>query len=398
MTGRARLSRRAFLKWCALAAAGLGLGCPNQAPPALAREPQPRVRFPVHIQGYPRPPAPYYDGSFGYGISTVYAHVEPRVADLGFGYQKWCIQWAEFEPQPGVYKWSSGDHRLRQAAADCVYRGIRVLIRVDTPPAWAAPGTGSRPPSSAADYGRFMGALAAHMRGTVAAYELWNEPNLSGEWGNAPPDPARYASLLQASYASIKAADASALVLSAGLATTGGDGGITALDDCVFLERMYAAGARPHFDALGSHPYGFANPPETRNANGVTDFRRAEDQRAVMLRHGDGAKKIWATEFGWLIDPTAYGHPEYLNDPLWAGRQWQRVSPQTQADYLVRAYQYARANWPWMAAMFLFNLDFSIAPWHPPAEPMRWYAIVDGYDAQPYAPRPAYAALKAMPK
>src|SRR5581483_4572886 len=111
----------------------------------------------------------------------------------------------------------------------------------------------------------FMGALAAYLKGRVVAYELWNEPNLSGEWGGQPPNPEAYARLLLAAYPLIKAADPNALVVSAGLASTGGDGGATALNDVDFLSRLYAAGARNSFDVLGSHPYGFASAPATRN-------------------------------------------------------------------------------------------------------------------------------------
>ncbi len=50
-----------------------------------------------------------------------------------------------------------------------------------------------------------------------------------------------------------------------------------------------------------------------------------------MVRHGDGNKIVWATEMGWIINATCHGHTEYVNDPLWAAGEWQRVSPQTQA-------------------------------------------------------------------
>lgn len=40
-----------------------------------------------------------------------------------------------------------------------------------------------------------------------------------------------------------------------------------------------------------------------------------------------------------------------------------QVSDQAQADYLVGAFQYARANWPWLGAMFVANLDYNVRPW-----------------------------------
>ncbi len=70
--------------------------------------------------------------------------------------------------------------------------------------------------------------------------------------------------------------------------------------------------------------------------------------------------------------------------------------PQTQADYLVRAYRYAYANWPWMGVVCTFNLDFSTAPWYAnrPAEPMCWYSVLN----PDFSARPAYSALRTMAK
>ncbi len=96
-----------------------------------------------------------------------------------------------------------------------------------------------------------LAALARHLRGYVAAYELWNGPNLSIEWGNKPPGPERYAARLKGTYPRIKAVDPRVIVIWAGLASTGGDGGDTALDDSTYIERMYQAGAKAYFDALG---------------------------------------------------------------------------------------------------------------------------------------------------
>jgi len=146
-------------------------------------------------------------------------------------------------------------------------------------------------------------------------------------------------------------------------------------------------------DAFGYHPYGFAYPPET-DPNSVPNgfaFRGAEIMHDILAAHGAG-QPIWATEWGWLIDPAAYGFGYCTSDPRWSGRQWQIVSPQQQADYLVRAYQWADTNWPWMGPMMMFNLDF--AETRDLCDPMSWYAIRD----RSGAPRPAYTALAQMPK
>ena len=141
---------------------------------------------------------------------------------------------------------------------------------------------------------------------------------------------------------------------------------------------MFEASAANAFDAYGFHPYGYASAPEQDPAqvtehNGLT-FRRAEAHWALMKQFGAQGKQMWATEFGWLLDPATEGAT--CN---WPEVNWQKVSAQQQADYLLRAYRYARANWPWMGPMFVWNFDFSRSGLYPDkCEPMRWYSLVDG--------------------
>ncbi|MBU0490788.1 MAG: PKD domain-containing protein [Chloroflexi bacterium] len=339
--------------------------------------------------------------------------------DIGFTWVKGFLEWKRAEPSPGNYFWGDVDNVL----AVCSARDLKLLLRVDRPPAWAN-GTGdTAPPYNAADYGAFMGALAVHCRGQLdgIAYEVWNEPNLEIEWGGQPPDPARYTRLLKAAYPRVKAADPDARIVTAGLATTGGTltgNKLTttakgmAYNDLHYIQAMYNAGAKGYFDALGSPPYGFAyapaHSPTDPAVNGLC-FRRAEQQRAVMVANDDSDTPIWLTEFGWLLDPAIDG----LNCSgwgSWPSREWQIVNPQTQVTYLVDAYAYANQHWPWMGVMCMFNLDFG-ADYYQAGCPsawamcneMRYYSLV--YRASPCDPgnsprqfRPAYWALKAMPK
>lgn len=255
---------------------------------------------------------------------------------------------------------------------------------------------------------------ARAFRDDVEAWEIGNEPNLDASYGwNAPPNGADYARLLCEAYRRIKKADPTAIVVSAGLAPTGripftwnGHKGYCApglewcpvyyQDEREFLREMLAAGAANCFDALGYHPYGFAASPEAASGSaacGPNDFcfRSVEVIHRIMVDEFGVDKPIWATEFGWLVDPDQVGRPECRTDPAMAGRMWQVVSPQQQATYLKGAFAWARAHWPWMEAMFVFDYGFNIMPeWMVPScDAMRFYDIKG---------RPAEAALKAMSK
>ena len=348
----------------------------------------------VHLVGAPMA-TPTDPSQFGYGMHVAVAENMHLVRAAGFTHVKAYLSWANSEPEKGRYQWSYGSSSgdAYNLATNARLSGLRLIVRVDTPPDWAAPGTGNRPPENLSDFADFMAALAGYLRGWVSAYEIYNEPNLRREWGGQPPDPELYAAMLREVYPAIKAADPDVLVISAGMATTGGDGGATAMNDIEFIRRMYQAGAKGYFDVLGSHPYAFGSAPQQVRDDGVAGFSRPEEQRAVMLEFGDDSP-IWATEFGWAIDPAELDREQHLAHPAWAGLEWQVVSQSQQAEYARAAYAYARRNWPWMGVMVLFNLDFSAAPWYPEQEPMRYFSIVN----RDLSGRPAYAGLRDMEK
>lgn len=300
------------------------------------------------------------------------------VRDMGWNWAKGYVNWETVEPTPGQYRWVDPDHTVHAFHS----QGLRILLRVQGTPVWARPADTplSHPPNDMNDFAVFMQALASHFRGQVDAYEIWNEPNLNYEWGYLPPDPARYAAMLRAVYPAIKAGDPQALVISAGLATTG-EGSGTAMGDLDYLRAMYAAGARGYFDALGSHPYAFGHDPDYEDPWGLC-LSRVAQQRQVMVAYGDTTTPVWITELGWVLHSS------------WDLVEHERigVNELQQARYLVRAYHKTRAEWPWVRALFVFNLDFGSVPWYPAAEPMRWYAILN----PDRTPRPAYSQLSGI--
>ena len=64
-------------------------------------------------------------------------------------------------------------------------------------------------------------------------------------------------------------------------------------------------------------------------------------------------------------------------------------TPKEQAQWIVEAYQQARA-WGWVGPMFLWNLDYGLT--HPGSE-LAAFGILT-----PHGPVPAYNALANMPK
>jgi hypothetical protein len=313
------------------------------------------------------------------------------VEEMDFNWIKQSFAWRDIESiEKGKYDWWRPD-KIVDAAEEA---DLNLLIRIDRQPFWSQePGADLKeniPPADFDDFGDFCGILAERYQGRIDAYQVWNEPNLSREWGDRPPDPAEYTELLRVCYQAIKEADPDAVVISAGLAPTG-TGLPQAIPDMDFLQGMYDAGAADYFDVLGLNAPGYKAPPETSPEEGESNpeygggrwfvFRHVEDMREIMVANGDEAKQAAILELGWTTDEV---HPEYT---------WHAVTEEEQADYLVRAYTYAAENWrPWMGLMVAIYIADS--DWTPETDEQWWWAITlpDG------TPRPAYFALRDMEK
>ena len=298
-------------------------------------------------------------------------------ADAGFDAVVQVFSWREIEPRYGDWHWEYSDFLLR--AAD--YYNLAVIARLDQQPYWATQPEVENiaPPDDVDDYANFARAVAQRYRGRIKGYIIWNEPNLAREWGNRSPDPVAYTEMLCRAYRAIKSVDAQAIVVSAGLAPTD-DQTAQALDDRVFLETLYRAGARECFDVLGVHAYGFGySPDDPHGAHQDLNLARMIDLREIMQVYGDASKPVWITELGW----TTHGEKEHA---------WQVVSPQQQADYLVGARKRIAREWDWVRVATIWNLSRGgVTPPPPPMDEMAGYSLLN----EDGNPKPAYNALRA---
>lgn len=296
------------------------------------------------------------------------------IDEAGCGWVVQLFSWSEIEPLPGEYFWEYPDAVVRA----CQYYGLNLVVRLDQPPDWALSPSIDGLPFDANAYASFVSQVAQRYQGRVRAYIIWNEPNLAREWGGQPPDAENYVQLLRRGYSAVKQTDPAALVVSAGLAPTNRVDK-SALDDRIYLQAMYDAGAKESFDVLGAHPYGFAYPPDDpRHAHQGLNFARLLDLREIMLSNGDVHKPVWATEVGWTTSAAD------------EQQSWLKVSKEQQASYLVGAFEKAKHDCPWLELVVVWNLSAGLQP-----DDEKWgYSIVD----DEYNPHPAYVALAQMPK
>jgi Cellulase (glycosyl hydrolase family 5) len=293
--------------------------CAGSAPPVQAAAPGVVLASPTHVQ-----------------VSAV--------KTLGLHWVRVFATWPDLEPQPGVLaqNWLVYYEQLFRSLP----AGTKVIVDVVNTPEWET-GSGDEhtPPANPQDYAAFVGALAQHWAGRVAAYEIWNEED-SASWWAGGPNPAAYTQLLKATYPVVKAADPGATVVLGGL--TG--------NDYTFLEGVYAAGGKGSFDAVGVHtdtacnvnsPYFFYKEMDGRL--GPDSFLAYREVHAVMLANGDD-KPIWMTELSWRTTGAT------CEEGAFAGQKLEGVTEEQQATYLAQAY-HCLAQAPYVQVALWFTMQ-----------------------------------------
>jgi hypothetical protein len=282
----------------------------------------------------------------------------------------WIIEffpWAYVEPNgPGEGRWQHNDMVVRHAQA----QGLVVVARLGYVPQWARP-KDTTPlyldQDHYEDFGNYVYEFVKRYRDQVEHIIIWNEPNLSLEWGYRPVDPEAYVDLLKVAYARAKEANPQVQVLAGALAPTLAPAGSEwGMDDLSFLQAMYDAGAAPYFDVLAIHSYGGKFPADEPAAPDAINFARAELLREIMVRNGDAHKPAMITEGGWNDHP-----------------RWTRaVRPGQRIRYTLGAFDTVLREWDWMMAF---------APWafRYPA-PLRTYQDYFTFVTPDFQPKPIY--------
>ena len=255
------------------------------------------------------------------------------------------------------YTWAFDDHVAGTLAA----HHLQWLPILDYSAPWAQsiPGQDHSPPRSDADYATYAAAFAARygsggrfwrshpqlVAEPVSTYEIWNEPD-NGEFWTPRGDPAAYGDLYAAARSAIDGVDPSARVLIGGLTIPG-----------LFLPALLTdrPALRGHIDGVAVHPYG---PPATVLGKLAAD-------RATLTSLGMGSVALYATEFGWTIQP-----PGALN-----------YAPATlRPQYILQTLAELGQRECGLAAAVLYTW---YSPRENPADSSQWYGINDPGNGSP---------------
>lgn len=302
----------------------------------------------------PSPPAPR---DAGVNFNCLYASAHDRAVvfrDLASAHVDWVrivVAWETLEPAQGSYSAAYLASLDRCVALSREHR-LRVLIVFLGTPVWArSGGTDVTPPAHPYSYAKALRFLAARYRTRVAAWEIWNEENITGFWSTGS---ARgYVRLLRMSYRVVKRVSPYSLVVFGG----------TSGNDVRWVRACYRAGAKGYFDVMATHPY----PKAWTNVNAAPTLRGVARIWTVMLAHRD-PKPIWLTEVGWSA-PYA-------------------VTAKEQAVALTNALTFTASHLPYVSNVFWFEAKNEVRT----VTPGSWQGGLSLISPQ-LVERPAFKAL-----
>ncbi|MBA2247703.1 MAG: hypothetical protein H0W23_06215 [Chloroflexia bacterium] len=257
------------------------------------------------------------------------ATVAQTLADGGFRYVRQTVSWSQVEETQGTLDWSVYDRFIDELNR----RSIGLIAVVSQAPAWATGGnTGfaDAPPREPALLEGFTRALTSRFGEAVPFVQVWDEPNLSANWGGTTASGETFLPYLVAGFNGARAGNASARVIAPELSI--GSDAVNGQGDLAFVRDLYRFSGDAFFDVLGVKLDGSRYSPDDRRARADRfNFSRTILFRDLMLQQGDGSTPIWATSYGWATSD--------------------RIDRDVQAEFVVRGMERSWSEWPWMGLM-----------------------------------------------
>jgi hypothetical protein len=215
------------------------------------------------------------------------------------------VLWSKLEPRAAGERDAAELAAIDRVVAGAAQRGMKTLLMIDSTPCWASssPDRGScagsdpnvnkvtrYPPADNAGYVDVSTFLVARYAASLAAFEVWNEPDQANELYWAGPNKIKgYVAMTKAVYPAVKKIAPKVPVLAGSFVGANGK----------WLQALYNAGMKGSYDALSVHFYDLP-------------LSALSTTRAVQKRNHDN-KPMWLAEFGFT-SCYAKGGPAYKID------------------------------------------------------------------------------------
>jgi len=284
-----RATRRAVLQFLGgAAAAAIGPSWPAACAGTAGRPDA--IHLPVLGKVTPRPPSRIVASPLSVGFETLDRKMfDPErtygpLAELGAKWARVQTGWARTEASPGKYDFVWLDavvDRLRAIGIEPWFN-LGYGNRLYTPAAPDASAVGWVPLASEEalrGWRAYVATIAAHFRGRVRHWEVWNEPNIKNFWKPSQPSPADYLKLVRATAPLIREAIPGAVLVGGALAGMPTD----------FLKGCLELGLGTLVEKITYHPY--RPVPESNYEKEVARWRG-------LLREHRPSPALWQGENG----------------------------------------------------------------------------------------------------
>ncbi|HXJ94621.1 MAG TPA: IPT/TIG domain-containing protein [Terriglobia bacterium] len=240
--------------------------------------------------------------------------------------------WANVEPSQGQFDWSRLDDAISVAQAN---GATTINYNMHTTPAWAAANPGapctfsfltacSSPPTNIDDWNNYVTALVTRYKGKINYYELWDEPDYTGQWSGTIQ---QLLTLAQSAYGIIKSIDPDAQVLTPGVTVSAAQPITNGCGVGCWLASYLQAGGAQYADGVTFHGFYCQNgtgpsqcPPGIGcdvaiDCAGAPLLQQISYVRAAMNANGLGDKLLFDTSGGWGKDtdlPDSFQQEAYV--------------------------------------------------------------------------------------
>lgn len=216
------------------------------------------------------------------------------------GWVRTSAYWSAIEPRPNEWTWAAADAIVDDARS----RGQQVLFILSGAPEWACDCSNGAKPPAIELWKRYVTQVAAHMKGRVAAYEIWNEPDLSGNvtygvgWDADVTVAPRYVDYLVEAARIVRSVDAAARIVGPSLSGGWNYRTIQILSQLESTE-FPDGNASAFVDVVSVH------------ANAHDDWTSADAAERLwwnklyplqQYNPKNASKPVWVSEFGWSSD------------------------------------------------------------------------------------------------
>ncbi len=232
------------------------------------------------VSDYPAPSSGVAVPSDSFGIHAPVDWGTPVVAASWVRLWDAGVSWAEVEPQDNNFDFT----KLRASIEAAERQGSKVLYVLGNTPGWANGGrAGNVPPTDNATAVAFISRLINEFGGRIAAYEVWNEGNLSTYWDGSQ------AQLAQLTRDVNNAAGSTSQVFAASTGTRATNAFVTNYGD--YLEELGKLGWP--IDGYTVHSYPVASGGPSDRVQQLAQFK------TLLALRGAPVKPIYDTELNY---------------------------------------------------------------------------------------------------